>query len=187
MDDSRLCGAVDPRRCLQSHEGPAVKLKIEKGSSNSWIQVNRFGPLVGLVGRRGGRVIIDNYNRPQSPCSTKVPKHCGAPLSTFLSMAGEPLGYVEGYRFLQNPKVLIMNILRISISALWRRYSWFESMRGRFREARNLMGKASVRRDQIASILRPGIVIVPLLSSGPTPCAVENHQDRKWALIVANP
>jgi hypothetical protein len=22
-----------------------------------------FGPLVGLVGRRGGRVIIDNYNR----------------------------------------------------------------------------------------------------------------------------
>jgi hypothetical protein len=43
-------------------------------------------------------------------------------------MAGEQLGYAEGYRFLQNPKVLIMNILRISISALWRRYSWFESM-----------------------------------------------------------
>jgi hypothetical protein len=172
MDDSRLCAAVDPRRCLQSHEGPAVKLKIEKGSANSWIQVNRFGPLVGLVGRRGGRVIIDNYNRlslcgyrnklsnllqwdrfdedlniinvrlrstppPQSPRSTKVSKHCGAPLSTFLSMAGEQLGYVEGYRFLQNPKVLIMNILRISISALWRRYSWFESMRGRFRFAKS--------------------------------------------------
>ena len=41
MDDSRLCAAVDPRRCFQSHEGSAVKLKIEKGSANSWIQGNR--------------------------------------------------------------------------------------------------------------------------------------------------
>jgi hypothetical protein len=89
MDDSRLCAAVDPRRCLQSDEGPAVKLKIEKGSANSWMQVSRFGPLVGLVGRRGGRVIIDNYNR-LSLCGYRYP--------------GEQLGYVEGYGLLQNPK-----------------------------------------------------------------------------------
>ena len=44
--------------------------------------------------------------------------------------ASEQLGYHEGYRFLEIRKRLIMSILRIHISALWRRYSWFESMRG---------------------------------------------------------
>jgi hypothetical protein len=52
------------------------------------------------------------------------------PASISLSIAGKELGYIEGYKFLQNHKILIMSVLRVFISALWRRYSWFESMRG---------------------------------------------------------
>jgi hypothetical protein len=44
--------------------------------------------------------------------------------------AWEQSGYAEGYKFVDNRKMPIMSILPISISALWRRYSWFESMRG---------------------------------------------------------
>jgi hypothetical protein len=42
----------------------------------------------------------------------------------------DQLGYAEGYKFLETHKMLIMSILGVAISALWRRYSWFESMRG---------------------------------------------------------
>ena len=37
----------------------------------------------------------------------------------FLWIAGKELGYVEGYKSLQNHKVLIMSALRELISALW--------------------------------------------------------------------
>jgi hypothetical protein len=45
-------------------------------------------------------------------------------------MSREKLGYVGGYKYFQNLKVLIMSMLQISINALWRFYSSFESMRG---------------------------------------------------------
>jgi len=50
--------------------------------------------------------------------------------SPFSIDAWEQLGYAEGYKFLENRKMLIMSMLRTCINALWRRYSWFESMRG---------------------------------------------------------
>jgi hypothetical protein len=52
----------------------------------------------------------------------------GAALDFFYRWLGQ-LGYAEGHRFLENRKALIMSVLRIYISALWRRYPWFESMR----------------------------------------------------------
>jgi hypothetical protein len=43
----------------------------------------------------------------------------GAP-STFSWLGNQ--GYIEGYKFKLNLKVLIISNLRISTSALWRRY-----------------------------------------------------------------
>jgi hypothetical protein len=54
--------------------------------------------------------------------------HRPATTSPFTFFAA--LGYIGGYEYLQNRQDIIISNLHTIISALWRRYSWFESMRG---------------------------------------------------------
>jgi hypothetical protein len=78
-----------------------------------------------------------------------TPPHGGCALG-FSIDAWEQLGYTEGYKFLENRKILIMSMLRISISALWRRYSWFESMRG----SQTLFSEENGFRSQFARLAK---------------------------------
>jgi hypothetical protein len=55
------------------------------------------------------------------------------------------MGYTEGYKYIKNRNLLVISILRRYISALWRRYSWFESMRV---ECASLIGvKKPIKRE----------------------------------------